>query len=42
VHIPRNPIKMRFGMSAPNDYRFRLIQSGSGNLENIARRRAVG
>jgi hypothetical protein len=42
VHIPRNPIKMRFGMNGPDDYRFRLIQSGTGNLENIPRRRAVG
>ncbi len=42
VHIPRNPIKMQFGMNAPDDYRFRLIQSGAGTLENIPRRRAVG
>jgi len=42
LHVPHNPIKMRFGMSGPSDYRFRLIQSGAGNLENIPRRRAVG
>jgi hypothetical protein len=42
VHIAQHPIKMRFGMSDPNDYRFRLIQTGSGNLENVPRRRTVG
>jgi hypothetical protein len=41
VHIAKHPIKMRFGLNDPNDYRYRLIQSGTGNLENIPRRRAV-
>jgi hypothetical protein len=41
VHIAKHPVKMRFGLNDPNDYRYRLIQSGNGNLENIPRRRAV-
>ena len=41
VHVAKHPVKMRFGLSDPNDYRYRLIQSGNGNLENIPRRRAV-
>lgn len=41
VHVARHPIKMRFGLSAPNDYRFRLIESGPGTLENIPRRRSL-
>jgi len=41
VHVARHPIKMRFGMSAPDDYRYRLIETGAGTLENIPRRRAV-
>lgn len=41
VHVAQHPIKMRFGLSDPNDYRYRLIESGSGNLENIPRRRSV-
>lgn len=41
VHIAKHPVKMRFGLNDPNDYRYRLIQSGAGNLENIPRRRAV-
>jgi len=41
VHVAQHPIHMNFGQNAPNDYRYRLIESGSGNLENIPRRRAV-
>jgi hypothetical protein len=41
VHVARHPVKMRFGMSAPDDYRYRLIDSGLGTLENIPRRRRV-
>jgi hypothetical protein len=41
VHVAQHPIAMNFGQSAPNDYRYRLIESGTGNLENIPRRRVV-
>lgn len=41
VHVAQHPIKMNFGQSALTDYRYRLIQSGNGNLENIPRRRTV-
>jgi len=41
VHVAQHPIKMNFGQSALNDYHYRLIESGSGNLENIPRRRTV-
>lgn len=41
VHVAQHPIKMNFGQNAPTDYRYRLIESGVGNLENIPRRRAV-
>lgn len=41
IHVAKHPTKMRFGMSDPNDYRYRLIESGSGNLENNPRRRPV-
>lgn len=41
VHVPQHPIKMRFGMNAPDDYRYRLIETGAGTLENIPRRRSV-
>ena len=41
VHIAQHPIKMNFGQSAPTDYRYRLIESGVGNLENTPRRRTV-
>lgn len=41
VHVAQHPIKMNFGQNAPGDYRYRLIESGTGNLENIPRRRAV-
>jgi hypothetical protein len=41
IHIAQNPIRMKFGTNGPNDYRYRLIQSGTGNLENIPRHRSV-
>ncbi len=41
VHLARLPVRMRFGTNAPQDYRYRLIESGTGNLENIPRRREV-
>ena len=41
IHIAQHPIKMRFGQSDPADYRYRLIENGLGNLENIPRRRTV-
>jgi hypothetical protein len=41
VHVAQHPIKMRFGMSDLADYRYRLIESGAGTLENIPRRRQV-
>jgi len=41
VHVARHPARMRFGLSDPQDYRYRLIESGSGTLENISRHRPV-
>lgn len=41
VHIRHHPVKMRFGMTDPNDYRYRLIESGTGTLQNIPRHRPV-
>jgi hypothetical protein len=41
VHVALHPVKMKFGMSDPGDYRYRLIESGNGDLENIPRRRIV-
>jgi hypothetical protein len=41
VHVAQHPIKMRFGQMDPADYRYRLIESGNGNLESIPRRRSV-
>lgn len=41
VHSARHPVKMRFGLDQPEDYRYRLIESGNGNLENTPRRRSV-
>jgi hypothetical protein len=41
IHIAQNPIRMIFGMNGPNDYRYRLIESGPGTLQNIPRRRPV-
>jgi hypothetical protein len=41
IHVAMHPIKMRFGQSDPANYRYRLIESGTGELENIPRRRTV-
>ena len=41
VHIAQHPVKMQFGLSAPGDYRYRLIETGTGNLESFSRRRSV-
>ena len=41
VHVPLHPVKMPFDVGSPDDYHTRLIASGSGNLENIPRRRAL-
>lgn len=41
VHVARLPVKMRFGSTGSEHYRYRLIQSGAGTLENIPRRRTV-
>lgn len=40
-HIAQHPVKMRFGMNDPNDYRYRLVQSGSANLAAATSRRLV-
>lgn len=41
VHVAQHPIKMTFGTNDPSHYKHRLIQSGTGDLENLPRRRAV-
>jgi len=41
IHIAQNPIRMKFGTNGPNDYRYRLIQSGAGTVQNVPRRRSV-
>jgi hypothetical protein len=41
VHVARLAVAMRFGTNGPEDYRYRLIESGTGDLENIPRRREV-
>jgi hypothetical protein len=41
VHAAQHPLKMRFGQNDPADYRYRLIESGAGTLENVPRRRTV-
>ena len=41
VHVAQHPIKMTFGTTDATHYKFRLIESGTGNLENVPRRRAV-
>ncbi|MFW6074090.1 MAG: hypothetical protein ACOC9Y_00740 [Chloroflexota bacterium] len=40
VHIPRLPVKMRFG-TPDQDYLYRLMESGNGTIENVPRRRPV-
>lgn len=41
VHVAQHPIKMTFGMADPSHYKYRLIDSGAGTLENVPRRRSV-
>jgi hypothetical protein len=41
VHVARLPVRMRFGTNGLEDYRYRLIESGTGHLENVPRRREV-
>ncbi len=41
VHVARHPVKMRFGDTLPDDYRRRLVESGTASLENQPRRRAL-
>jgi hypothetical protein len=41
VHLPLHPIRMTFGSTDPSHYKYRLIESGAGSLENIPRRRSV-
>lgn len=41
VHVAEHPIQMTFGTNDLTHYKYRLIQSGSGDLENIPRRRSV-
>lgn len=41
VHVARLPVKMTFGATDPDHYKYRLIASGPGNLENVPRRRSV-
>ncbi len=41
IHIAHLPVRMKFGQNDLNDYRYRLVESGSCSLENIPRRRPV-
>ena len=41
VHVAQLPVKMPFSVPDPNDYKTRLIASGTGNLEGFVRHRAV-
>lgn len=41
VHVAKHPVKMRFGMSDPNDYRYRLVESGNATVQNNPMRRSV-
>jgi hypothetical protein len=41
VHVAQLPVKMQFSVPDPNDYKTRLIASGTGNLEGFVRHRAV-
>ena len=40
-HVAQHPVKMPFGMNGPNDYRYRLVQSGPATLANTTSRRLV-
>jgi hypothetical protein len=41
VHVAKHPVKMRFGMNDPNDYRYRLVASGNATVQNSPQRRSV-
>jgi hypothetical protein len=41
VHVAQHPIKMTFGTTDPAHYKYRLIDSGLGDLENVPRRRQL-
>jgi len=41
VHAAKHPVKMRFGMSDPNDYRYRLVNTGQAALASAPSRRAL-
>jgi hypothetical protein len=41
VHIAKHPVKMRFGMNDPNDYRYRLVKSGKATVQSDPKRRGV-
>jgi hypothetical protein len=41
VHQAMHPIRMTFGTTDPSHYKYRLIASGNGDLENIPRRRTL-
>lgn len=41
VHVAKHPVKMRFGMNDPNDYRYRLVASGLATVQNFPQRRSV-
>ena len=41
THIAQLPVKMPFSVPDPNDYKTRLIASGTGNLEGFVRHRSL-
>jgi hypothetical protein len=41
VHTAQHPVKMRFGTTGPNDYRYRLVDSGAATLDSATQRRSV-
>lgn len=41
THVAQLPVKMPFSVPDPNDYKTRLIASGTGNLEGFVRHRSV-
>jgi hypothetical protein len=41
VHVPRLPVRMRFGTTGSNHYRRRLMKSGSGTLEMDPKQRDI-
>ncbi|MEK6303607.1 MAG: hypothetical protein AABO41_23125 [Acidobacteriota bacterium] len=41
VHVAKHPVKMRFGMNEPDDYRHRLVATGKATVQNHPIRRSV-